>query len=63
MYCIFPSQAGETILALVYVNSLLERAGKGEPGHIKRRFYTAKWTGLWFGFVRLREGLGVFLGC
>lgn len=59
----FPSQAaGVTILALVYVNSQLERAGAGGRGHIKRRFYTAKWKVVQFCFGRLREGLGVF-GC
>lgn len=57
----FPScTAGVTILALVYVNSQLERAGEGGWGHIKRRFYTAKWKVVWFCFGRLRKGLHVF---
>lgn len=60
-YVFFPSwAAGVTILALVYVNSPVERAGEGRRGHIKRGFYTAKWKKFQLCFWRLSEGLGVF---
>lgn len=58
--CIFPSwAAGVTILALVYVNSPVERAAEGGQAHIKR-FYTAKWKKFQLCFGRLSEALGVF---
>lgn len=62
MYFFLSQAAGVTILALVHVNSQVPYAGVGRLGHIKRRFYTAKWKVVWFCFGRLGEGQGVIWG-
>lgn len=49
-YVLFPSQAaGETILALVYAISLLERADVGKRGGTSRKSLTQQSVGFCFG--------------